>query len=330
MVESHQHHKTVVVKIPDKLGRERLDKYIGRRPDLKITRTRLQKLIEAGLVLINGKPAGHNHVLKGGEEVTVKIPPPPRTDVEPEDLPLDIIYEDDHLLVVNKPAGMVTHPGAGNYTGTLVNALLYYSPKLSGVQGIDRPGIVHRLDKNTSGLILIAKNDMMHVSLQTELEQRKIIKTYQALVCGHMKKDSDLIELPIGRSLKNRKKMAVTGLKGRAARTGYKLLDRFKLYDLLEVNLKTGRTHQIRVHFSHLGHPVFGDPDYGGRIKWHKGIFTPDRLMAQKALEMMPRQALHARSLEFVHPVTGEMIALTSDLPADFRDLLDFLSEEGR
>jgi 23S rRNA pseudouridine1911/1915/1917 synthase len=330
MVENRLIHKTIFVEIPKKMSGERLDKYIGRRSDLKITRTRIQKLIEAGLVLVDGKPAGHNHVLKGGEEVTVKVPPPPRMDVQPEDIPLDIVYEDDHLLVVNKPAGMVTHPGAGNYSGTLVNALLHYSPGLSGVQGIERPGIVHRLDKDTSGLILIAKNDETHVLLQRQLKERRINKMYHALVCGHMKEDSGLIDLPIGRSLKDRKKMTVTGLKGRTAQTEYKLLDRFKLYDLLEVNLKTGRTHQIRVHFSHLGHPVFGDPDYGGRTKWHKGVFTPDHLMARKALDMMSRQALHAKSLEFAHPVTGKAIAVTSELPTDFRDLLNFLNAEGR
>ena len=323
-------YKTIQFTVPDDVNNIRLDKYVGRDDNLKNSRSRIQKLIEAGLVAVDEKPASHNHVIAGGEKITIRIPPPSKSDVSPEDIPLDIIYEDDSLLVVNKPAGMVTHPAAGNYSGTMVNALLHYSRNLSQVQGGDRPGIVHRLDKNTSGLIIVAKSDHVHLALQNQLRERNIKRTYTALICGHIKQDTGTIELPVGRSIKDRKKMTVTNLKARHAITEYRLVDRFRLYDLLEVNLKTGRTHQIRVHFSHLGHPVFGDPDYGGRVKWHRGIFTADRLTARKALKIMERQALHACRLEFSHPEGGEKISLEAPLPDDYRNLLDYLEIEGR
>ncbi|MCX6826406.1 MAG: RluA family pseudouridine synthase [candidate division Zixibacteria bacterium] len=307
---------------------ERLDRYIGHNPKLKITRNRIQKLIENGLVTVDGKGALHNHILKGGEAIIVNLAPPLDVHILPEEIPLEIIFEDDYLLVVNKPAGMVTHPGAGNFKGTLVNALLHYSKRLSRVQGFDRPGLVHRLDKNTSGLIIVAKNDDIHLELQQQFQQKTIKKTYWALICGHMKQESGIIDLPIGRSPKDRKKMAVTHQKGRKAITGYKLLERFRLYDLLEINLLTGRTHQIRVHFAHLGHPILGDSEYGGRQKWHRGIFSQDRKLAIEALEIMSRQALHAKSLNFIHPVSHKIISLDSLLPQDFRNLLDLLKHE--
>lgn len=330
MPESNEQFEIIELIIPEDIPVERLDKYLGRDEKLKISRSRLQKLIESGLVTVDGSLAEHSHKLEGGERVIIKIPPPEKIDVAPEPIPLDVVYEDEHLLVVNKPAGMVTHPAAGHYHGTLVNALVYYTEKLSSAGGTERLGIVHRLDKDTSGLILIARYDEIHHALQKELKARKITRKYHALVCGHMKEDSGIIDLPIGRSLKDRKKMTVTGIKSREAFTEYKLLERFKLYDLLEVNLRTGRTHQIRVHFSHIGHPVFGDPDYGGRAKWHRGVISYDKLMTQKALKMLTRQALHAKRLQFIHPVTGEKIALDSDLPDDFQGLLDYLNDEGR
>jgi 23S rRNA pseudouridine1911/1915/1917 synthase len=323
-------YEIIELEIPNDIAKERLDKYIGRIEKPHITRSRFQKLAESGLVTVNGKIVKRNFAITGGEKITIKIPPSPPSEVQPQNIPLDILYEDDSLLVINKPAGMVTHPGAGNRDGTLVNALLYYSKELSSVQGWDRPGIVHRLDKNTTGLIIIAKNDTVHLALQNQLKERQIKKIYYALICGHMKKEKDLIEMPVGRSLKDRKKMTVTNVKGRVAITEYELLERFKLYDLLKINIKTGRTHQIRVHFSFLGHPVFGDAEYGGRLKWHRGVFSVDKKTAQKALEMMPRQALHAKSLEFTHPVSGKVISIDSDLPEDFASLLEFLEAEGR
>jgi 23S rRNA pseudouridine1911/1915/1917 synthase len=325
---SIQDYKIIELEIPTDISKERLDRYIGRLEKLNITRNQFQKLAESGLVTLNGKAVKRNYIITGGEKIKLKIPPPPPTNVLPQDIPLDILFEDDFLMIVNKPAGMVTHPGAGNRDGTLVNALLHYSKNLSSIQGWDRPGIVHRLDKNTSGLILIAKNDRVHLALQKQLKERQIKKIYYALICGHMKKDKDTIELPIGRSLKDRKKMTVTNVKGRVAITEYELLERLKLYDFLKINIKTGRTHQIRVHFSFLGHPVFGDPEYGGRLKWHRGVFSVDKIMAQKALEMMPRQALHAKSLEFRHPITEKTTSVDSDLPEDFNTVLQFLKTE--
>ncbi|PKK84124.1 MAG: RNA pseudouridine synthase [candidate division Zixibacteria bacterium HGW-Zixibacteria-1] len=325
MTENNETYRTVEIIIPENISKERLDKFLGQNPELEMTRSKVQKLIEDGLIMVDGRPAQHNHKLNGGETVVIKIPPPPETDIIAEDIPLDIVFEDDHLLVVNKPAGMVTHPAIGHFSGTLVNAVLKYSESLSGLQGMERAGVVHRLDKDTSGLIMIAKNDRIHLALQKQLKDHKIKKIYQAVVCGHMKEHFGTIDLPIGRSIKDRKRMAVTNLRSRPALTEYRLLERFKLYDYVEIHLKTGRTHQIRVHFSHLGHPVFGDAEYGGRLKWHKGVYSTDKVLAQKALELMPRQALHALSLEFTHPETGKIISLTSELPGDFRSLLEFL-----
>jgi len=330
MPENGDRFRVINLKIPIGIEKIRLDKYIGNDPGLKITRRKIQKLIEAGLIYVDGIPAKHNHPLVGGEEVLIKISPPRESEVKPENIPLDIVHEDEFLLVVNKPAGMVTHPAPGNYEGTLVNALRYYSSELSSGYGIDRPGIVHRLDKNTSGLIIVAKNDDVHVALQQALREQRIRKIYQVLVCGHMKDESGSVDLPVGRSIKDRRRMTVTRYKGRAARTEYRLVDRYKLHDLLEVNLKTGRTHQIRVHFSFLGHPVFGDPDYGGRTKWHRGIFAIDKQVAVEALKIMGRQALHAGKLEFFHPVSEDLISLSCELPGDFRRLLDFMDRKWR
>jgi 23S rRNA pseudouridine1911/1915/1917 synthase len=330
MSDENNIYQTLEILIPDNIQKERLDRYLGNDESFKISRSQVQKLIESGLVSVNGKLAGHNHKLQGGEKVTIKIPPAEKSDIKAENIPLDVIYEDEYFLVVNKPAGMVTHPAAGNYSGTLVNALMYYTENLSSIGGAERLGIVHRLDKNTSGLIMVARTDEIHTILQEKLKARQIKKKYYALVCGHMKDEKGKIELPVGRSLKNRKKMTVTNLKSREAITEYRLIDRFKLYDLLEINLKTGRTHQIRVHFSHLGHPVFGDPDYGGRSKWHRGVISYDKLLAQKSLDLLDRQALHAKSLKFTHPITEKEIALDSKLPEDFALLIKFLEREGR
>ncbi len=320
-------YTTLELIIPDDASGERLDKYLATHPGVNLTRTKIQKLIESEKISIDGQPAGHNHKLEGGEKVIINIPAPEDIQIAPENIPLDIRYEDEYLLVINKPPGMVTHPATGNFSGTLVNALLYHVEKLSQPEGKERAGIVHRLDKNTSGLLIAAKDDNTHARLQEMLKEHQIKKTYWAVICGHVSEDSGIIELPIGRSFKDRKKMAVTNVKGRSSRTAYKLLERYKLYDLLEVDLQTGRTHQIRVHFAHLGHPVLGDSEYGGRQKWHKGVVSYDRAMAQKTLKLIDRQALHAIRLEFVHPVTSGKIAVDSELPEDFAELLEFLRE---
>jgi 23S rRNA pseudouridine1911/1915/1917 synthase len=327
---NEQKYEIVELVIPEDIPSERLDKYIGRDERLKISRSRFQNLCEKGLVTIAEKTVAGKYKLTGGEKVIIKLPELESQDVEPEDIPLDIVYDDDYLIAVNKPAGMVTHPAAGNRSGTLVNALMYYTTRLSSAGGSDRLGIVHRLDKNTSGIILVARNDEVHLELQRQLSSREMEKKYVALICGHMKDDKGQINLPIGRSFKNRKKMAVTNQNSRDALTEYRLLDRFKLYDYLEIDLKTGRTHQIRVHFSHLGHPVLGDPDYGGREKWHRGVVSYDKQLARKSLDLCKRQALHARQVTFKHPASDNEICLTADLPEDIATLLDFLDNQGR
>lgn len=303
----------------------RLDKYVGQTSSFALTRSKVQKLIEAGLVTVDGKKAEHHQLLSGGERVVIRVPEEPPSLLLPEEISLDIIYEDDYLLVINKPAGMTVHPGAGQKSGTLVNALLNYVGNLSKLSGGDRPGIVHRLDKDTSGLVLVAKDDRTHLALQKLFQARKITKRYTALICGNLKETVGQIELAISRSRKDRQKMAVSPGKGRPALTEYRLTKRYHLYDLLDIRIHTGRTHQIRVHFSHLGHPIFGDPEYGGRSKWHRSIFSGDRQVAAQVLAMMPRQALHARLLEFDHPATAASVTFESPLPEDFRELLDFL-----
>jgi len=321
---------TIEIIIPEHISGERLDKYLGSLAETGLSRSKIQKLIKLGLVTVDGSPAEHNQSLAGGERVVIKVTAAPPSTAVAEEIELDIRYEDDDIIVVNKPPGMVTHPAAGNYSGTLVNALLHYTGKLSKVQGEQRPGVVHRLDKNTSGLILIARNDRAHNYLQNELQKRNIKRTYLALICGHMKENEGEIDLPIGRSLKDRKKMTVTHVKSREAVTLYAVRDRFRLYDLVEISLQTGRTHQIRVHFAHLGHPVLGDPDYGGRLKWHRGIYPIDKKTADAALKLIDRQALHATRLEFPHPSRKETMTVETELPGDFQNLLDFLDREGR
>ncbi len=319
--------KHLSVVIPDGIEKIRLDKYIGQNAELKLSRSRLQKLIDAELVTIDGEPVVGKMILTGGEKIEISIPPEPEMNLTPEDIPLNIVYEDGYLLIVNKPPGMTVHPSAGNYTGTMVHALLHYTKNLStGAE--DRPGIVHRLDKNTSGLVMVAKTDEVHQALQDMLKARTITKKYIAVLCGHMKDKEGTINLPVGRSMKDRKKMTVTHVKSREAVTEYRLLERYHLYDYLEINLRTGRTHQIRVHFTHLGHPILGDLEYGGREKWHRGIFSNDRMIAKKALALMPRQALHARSLEFKHPVSGDKIKVEAEPPGDIKALLEFLRSQ--
>ncbi len=308
---------------------QRIDSYLGKHPELNLTRTRAQKLIEEGLVHLNGQPVSRKHPVQPGDQIAISLVPPPATEIRAEDIPLDIIFEDDYLAVINKPPGMVTHPGAGNYSGTLVNALMYHFKNLPAGSGPDRPGIVHRLDKDTSGLILIAKDESVYQKLQKAIQNREVKRSYLALVCGHVKPDEGQIELPVGRSLRDRKKMAVTGVASRHATTSYRLMKRYRSYDLLEVKLLTGRTHQIRVHFSHLGHPVLGDPQYGGREKWHRGMFAPERPLGKRLLETIKRQALHAAKLEFVHPVTGEAIKLEAEVPGDMFAVLSVLDADG-
>jgi 23S rRNA pseudouridine1911/1915/1917 synthase len=316
--------------VPDTTSGARLDKYLGDLPDMGISRTRLQKLIADGLITVDGQAVATKHLLQGGETIDILLPAPEKTLIVGENLPLEIIFEDEHLAVVNKPAGMVTHPAVGNRSGTLVNALIHRFGRLASQGGEDRPGIVHRLDKDTSGLLVIARTDEAYQVLQKAIQAREVQRTYLALICGHVREEAGTIDLPMGRSRRDRTKMAVDGAASREAVTEYRLIKRFKSYDLLDVVLGTGRTHQIRVHFSHLGHPVFGDPEYGGRDKWHRAMFGPDRPLGRRLLGIMQRQALHARRLEFTHPATGERLVFEAEAPEDFRLLLGALEEAGR
>ena len=321
------HHEIVV---PSEADITRIDRFLSELPELKLTRSRIQKLIADGEITVGGKVVAKNYRVHAHDVVVVGVPPPEATDLVDEDIPLDVVYEDEHLAIINKPAGMVTHPAAGHHTGTLVHGLIYHFGHLADGSDSLRPGIVHRLDKATSGLLVVARTDDAYQKLQGQMQERLIKRQYLALICGHMKENSGAINLPIGRSIKDRKKMAVTNVSSREAVTEYQLLDRYRSYDLLQVTLQTGRTHQIRVHMTHLGHPAFGDPEYGGREKWHKGLFGPERPLTKKLLAAMDRQALLAKKLELTHPVSGEELSFEVDPPADFQQVLDILDEEGR
>lgn len=322
--------REVTITVPETVAAERVDRFLAEHADLDLTRNRIQRLIAKGLITVNGKAVPKRHEIAGGDQIALVIPPPPSREVTPEDIPLDIVYEDEHLAVVNKPAGMLAHPGAGRRGGTLVNALVHRYGKLAAGSAEDRPGIVHRLDRDTTGLLVVARNDDIYLALQKKLQAREINRHYLALVCGHVREDEGTVDAAIGRSLSNRKKMQVEGIRAREAVTHYRLKDRFRSYDLLEVKLETGRTHQIRVHLAYIGHPVFGDGDYGGREKWHRGIYGPERPLAARLLEILPRQALHAFRLAFVHPVRGEEMQFEAPLPEDFAEVVRVLEQEGR
>lgn len=284
-------------------GENRLDKLISDNSEL--SRSAAAKLIERGLVTVNGKNADKKTVLKSGEIAVVEIPEPEARDILPENIPLDIVYEDDDLLVVNKPKGMVVHPAAGHFSGTLVNALMFHcKDSLSGINGEIRPGIVHRIDKDTSGLLIVAKNDFAHIGLSEQIKAHSFTREYQTVVCGNIKQDGT-VNAPIGRHKLDRKKMCVTAENSREAITHYFVLENFAGYTHLRVQLETGRTHQIRVHFSYIGHPVAGDEVYGnGKPKWLGG------------------QCLHAKKIGFVHPRTGEYLEFDSELPDYFKKFL--------
>ena len=304
----------------------------GKRIDLLLaenfkdqSRSRIQKLISEKKISVNEKPTKPGYKLKPEDKITIEIPPLKELKVEPQNIPLNIIYEDKDLLVVNKEAGMVVHPAPGNYDRTLVNALLYHCKDLSGIQGVLRPGIVHRLDRGTSGLLVVAKNDFAHNHLSLQLKKREIHREYYAITWGNLGSERGTIQAPIGRALTNRKRMKVTAVKGREAITEYEVSERFKLCDLLIIKLQTGRTHQIRVHLSFAGHPVLGDADYGGRQKWVRGISGIHKNFCNRLLKLIDRQALHAKKLGFVHPRKEEYLEFETELPQDFSNILQEL-----
>ena len=309
---------------------ERIDLYLSEVEHVA-TRAQVQRLLKAGHILVDGKPVKPSHHTRGGEHVTVTIPDPEPSRMIAEDIPLDIVFEDKSLLVVNKAAGMVVHPGSGVRDGTLANAVLAHCGDLSGIGGVLRPGIVHRLDKDTTGLLLVAKNDATHLALSEDLKARRVKREYIAVVWG-IPREGGRIETLIGRSRADRKKMAVLKAGGRNSITYYEVKETFEFACLLGVTLQTGRTHQIRVHMSHVGHPVFGDPTYGGRRRKYGSLGKVTMETAGRYLELIDRQALHAKSLTFTHPATGSEMKLEAPLPRDMKILVDALrvgSSEG-
>lgn len=300
-------------QIEFELDKTRLDKALCTLDDT-LTRAAAVRLTESGDVTLNGKTASKSDKVKIGDIVEITYPEPVSSEAVPQDIPLDIIYEDDDLLVVNKPKGMVVHPAAGNPDGTLVNALLYHcKDSLSGIGGVVRPGIVHRIDKDTSGLLMVAKNDTAHLKLSEQIKEHSFTREYEAVIIGHLKQQKGSIDAPIGRSKNDRKKMAVTELNSKNAVTRYEVLEEYPGFSYVRLRLETGRTHQIRVHMAYLGHPLAGDGVYGGR--------NAERIMEGG-------QCLHARKIGFKHPTTGKYMEFTSPLPEYFTKFLEKLRNE--
>lgn len=293
----------------------RLDKFLAERGEL--TRSASQKLIEKGFVTVNGESACKNYILKINDIVDIIFPELEPLKAESENIPIDIVYEDDSLIVVNKPKGMTVHPAAGNYSGTLVNALLYHCKStLSGINGVIRPGIVHRIDKDTSGLLVVAKNDFAHIKLAEQIKNHSLDRKYHAVVTGNIKVSEGVVDKPIGRHPNDRKKMAVVS-NGRNAVTNYKLIENFdNKFSYIELKLETGRTHQIRVHMAALGHHVLGDTVYGTGVS--------NKFEAQNA-DILNGQCLHAKTLGIIHPLSGEYMVFDSELPEYFNIILDKL-----
>ena len=292
----------------------RLDVFLAARlPDL--TRSFIQRLIHDGKASVNGKPRSKTGFsLTAGDRICLELPPPVTSEVTPEEIPLDILYEDAYLAVVNKSRGMVVHPAAGNYRGTLVNALLAHCSDLSGINGVIRPGIVHRLDKDTSGAMLVAKTDQAHVALAEQIKNHSAGRIYIAIVYGVFAQPAGVVTGPIGRDPRDRKKMAVVGQGGKPAVTHFQVLEQLGAYSLVKCRLETGRTHQIRVHLAHIGHPVVGDPKYGPAL--------PKDSLIKKFIK---GQALHSAEIHFRHPQSGELLSFTAPLPADMKLLLERL-----
>ena len=287
----------------------RIDRYLSEK-NAELSRSYLQKLLKEQGITVNGREVKANYKVQAGDEIRISLPDLSEPDILPEDIPLDILYEDEDVMVVNKPKGMVVHPSAGHTSGTLVNAILFHCQgNLSGINGVMRPGIVHRIDKDTTGALLICKNDVAHRDLAEQLKEHSIKRRYRAIVSGNLKDDEGTVEGPIGRHPVDRKKMAINYKNGKEAITHYKVLERFGNATYIECRLETGRTHQIRVHMTSIGHPLLGDEVYGsGKNPYH-----------------LQGQALHAMVLGFVHPRTGEYLEFTSPLPEYFTNLLEKL-----
>ncbi len=326
--------KNYKLSVPDIKERTRLDKYITQFVE-NASRTKVQKSINLGNVTVNGNFVKSNYMLKPFDEIEIELPVPEKQDILPENIPLEIVFEDEYLLIVNKTAGMVTHPAYKNYSGTLVNAIMYYALQkndtLSNINGFERAGIVHRLDKDTSGLLVIAKDEITHRKLSDQFFKHTIQREYNSIIWGKLKKKSGTIESRLGRDKRDRKKVAVIDDEdesGKNAITDYEVIREFEFLSLIRLILKTGRTHQIRVHLSSIGHPVFGDETYGGRTP-HSVILTNNiKAQIKNLLGEMPRQALHARVLGFIHPRTKENMFFESELPIDMQNIIYKIGEK--
>ena len=293
----------LIIDVPDEETGERIDSFLSGKTDF--TRTRIQQLIKDRNITVNGKPTKSSYKIEENDEIIIEVPEVETTEIKPENIKIDIVYEDSDIAVINKQAGLVVHPAHGHYSGTLVNAILYHIKDLSGINGEIRPGIVHRLDKDTSGLIVIAKNDKVHAALTEMFQEKKIRKTYLAILKGKLNKSEGKIVTQIGRDKNDRKKMTVIddAAKGKNAITNYRVISQNNLFTLVKVNIETGRTHQIRVHMRYLGYPILGDSVYGRK-------------------DNEKRQMLHAYKLEFIHPVTGRQMEFIGEIPEDFQKAL--------
>ncbi len=315
-------HEVDIVVPPGK-KKERLDLFLTHHVE-NATRNKVQRAIREGTVLVDGERVRVSHRVSPGEVIHYVLPKPPPQEAMPEDIPVEIVHEDESVIVVNKPAGMVTHPAHGNYTGTLVNALLHHCNALSSLNDPTRPGIVHRLDKGTSGLMVVAKTEHAHAFLARQFSRRTIHREYQAIVWGTFRERKGSIDAALGRSPSDRKKIAVVK-HGKPALTEYEILERFSYLTLIRLKLRTGRTHQIRVHLAHVNHPVFGDPTYNGRHIVFGSGSSSHKSEVNRLLGAIDRQALHAKTIGFVHPSSKEEMFFDSDLPPDMEAVVGLL-----
>lgn len=319
--------KKYLFDIPEGKKKERIDVFLTNTIE-NATRSRIQKLIKAEFVTVNGNAVKTNYIISPGDKISVTIPVAPRPDkIEPENIPIEIVYEDDYLLVVNKPPGIVVHPSFGNFTGTLVHALLYHTENLSDYNSPDRPGIVHRLDKDTSGLLLVAKDPWVHAQLAKQFSNRTITREYWTVCWGILKEREGHVIGNIARSKKDRKIFAVSENEGKHAETLFWEIEQFEFASLIKLKLKTGRTHQIRVHMAHINHPIFGDPTYGGRKIVYGSNLPKIKARVDNLLSIINRQALHAKTIGFIHPKTKEELIFNSELPDDMKELIEKLRE---
>jgi 23S rRNA pseudouridine1911/1915/1917 synthase len=319
-------HKIRIIEVAVHQERERLDRYLARQVG-DLSRSKIQEMIKLASITINGLPVRASTLINPEDVIRIEYPIPPPQHALPEPILLDIIYEDNYLIALSKPPGMVVHPAHGNREGTLVNALLYHSNSLSQVGGEFRPGIVHRLDKETSGFMIVAKSDAVHHALANQFSKRQVSKEYHAIIWGTFTKTSGIIEAPLGRHPRDRKSFAVVS-SGKESQTEYQVLETYDFLSLISLRPRTGRTHQLRVHMAHLQHPIFGDSTYGGRNRRLGSLEPQQRVKAASYLELMPRVALHSRLFKFYHPIYKKTMEIICPWSDDFRKLVETLRND--